>query len=98
VAENAQVLSIALFFVACMVLFSLMHADFLTSRQLPEHPPPGRADPDRGGRHDLRHHHGGIDLSVGSQVALVNAVAAMLLAAGMPWPLVVGPDAGLRAP
>jgi simple sugar transport system permease protein len=32
---------------------------------------------------------GGIDLSVGSQVALVNALAAILLAAGFPWPLVL---------
>jgi simple sugar transport system permease protein len=33
----------------------------------------------------------GIDLSVGSQVALVNAVCAMLLAAGLPWvPVVIG--------
>ncbi|MGE3872869.1 MAG: ABC transporter permease [Parvibaculaceae bacterium] len=32
---------------------------------------------------------GGIDLSVGSVVALVNASAAMLLQAGMPWPLAV---------
>lgn len=32
---------------------------------------------------------GGIDLSVGSQVALVNAVAAIVLAMGYPWPVVV---------
>jgi simple sugar transport system permease protein len=32
---------------------------------------------------------GGIDLSVGSQVALVNAVAAIILAMGYPWPLAV---------
>ena len=33
----------------------------------------------------------GIDLSVGSQVALVNAICAMLLAAGLPWvPVVAG--------
>ena len=32
---------------------------------------------------------GGIDLSVGSIVALVNAVAAILLSNGLPWPLVV---------
>lgn len=32
---------------------------------------------------------GGIDLSVGSTVALVNALAAILLQAGLPWPLVV---------
>jgi simple sugar transport system permease protein len=32
---------------------------------------------------------GGIDLSVGSTVALVNALAAITLQAGVPWPLVV---------
>jgi simple sugar transport system permease protein len=32
---------------------------------------------------------GGIDLSVGSTVALVNALAAIALQAGLPWPLVV---------
>ena len=32
---------------------------------------------------------GGIDLSVGSMLALVNALAALALQAGMPWPLVI---------
>jgi simple sugar transport system permease protein len=32
---------------------------------------------------------GGIDLSVGSVLALVNAVAAIFLQAGIPWPLVI---------
>ena len=32
---------------------------------------------------------GGIDLSVGSVLALVNALAAIALGAGVPWPLVV---------
>jgi simple sugar transport system permease protein len=32
---------------------------------------------------------GGIDLSVGSTVALVNALAAILLQAALPWPIVV---------
>jgi simple sugar transport system permease protein len=32
---------------------------------------------------------GGIDLSIGSTVALVNALAAILLQATLPWPLVV---------
>ena len=31
----------------------------------------------------------GIDLSVGSVLALVNALAAISLQAGVPWPLVV---------
>ncbi len=32
---------------------------------------------------------GGIDLSVGSTIALVNALAAIALQAGLPWPVVV---------
>ena len=40
---------------------------------------------------------GGIDLSVGSTVALVNALAAIALQAGIPWPLVVLLMLGLGA-
>ena len=32
---------------------------------------------------------GGIDLSVGSIIALINAAAALLLRAGWQWPLVI---------
>jgi simple sugar transport system permease protein len=32
---------------------------------------------------------GGIDLSVGSTVALINALAAIMLQAGLPWPIAV---------
>ena len=37
----------------------------------------------------------GIDLSVGSVLALVNALAAISLQAGVAWPLVVVADAGV---
>jgi len=40
---------------------------------------------------------GGIDLSVGSTVALINALAAISLQAGLPWPLVVALMLGLGA-
>ena len=40
---------------------------------------------------------GGIDLSVGSVLALVNALAAISLQAGVPWPLVVVADAAASA-
>jgi simple sugar transport system permease protein len=40
---------------------------------------------------------GGIDLSVGSTVALVNALAAIALQAGLPWPLTVVLMLGLGA-
>lgn len=89
-AENAQVLSILAFFVACMIVFAIGSDTFLTV---------GNA------LNVLRQAApilvvavamtfvivtAGIDLSVGSQVGLVNAVCAILLAGGWPWiPVVV---------
>jgi simple sugar transport system permease protein len=86
---NAQVLSIAVFFAACFIFFSLTTDAFLTAGNL---------------LNLLRQSApllivavamtfvittGGIDLSVGSTVALVNALAAIALRADWPWPLVV---------
>lgn len=89
-SEHAQVLSIAGFFLACILFFATMTDAFLTSVNL---------------LNVLRQAApilivavamtyviitAGIDLSVGSQVALINAVAAIVLSAGwVPWPLVV---------
>ena len=88
-AENAQVLSIAFFFVMCLVFFSVFTDTFLTIGNF---------------LNVLRQAApilivavamtfviitAGIDLSVGSQVALINAVAAIALAAGFAWPVVV---------
>jgi simple sugar transport system permease protein len=82
--ENAQLLSIAAFFLVCMVFFAVGTDTFLTAGNI---------------LNVLRQAApvlvvavamtfviitGGIDLSVGSQVALVNAVAAILMAAGVP--------------
>jgi len=88
-AEHAQVLSISFFFIACVVFFSATTSTFLTSANL---------------LNVLRQAApilvvavamtfviitAGIDLSVGSQVALINAVAAITLATGIaPWPVV----------
>lgn len=87
--EHAQVLSIAFFFTVCVVFFSLSTDVFLTSGNL---------------LNILRQAApilivavamtfviitAGIDLSVGSQVALVNASAAIVLSMGVPWPMVV---------
>lgn len=89
ISEHAQVLSIAVFFLACMTLFSIGSDTFLTLGNI---------------LNVLRQAApilvvaiamtfviitGGIDLSVGSQVALINAVAAIVMAMGYPWPLVV---------
>lgn len=88
-AEKAQVLSIAFFFVVCVAFFSIATDVFLTPGNL---------------LNVLRQAApilivavamtfviitAGIDLSVGSQVALINASAALTLSFGVPWPLVV---------
>ena len=87
--EQAQVLSIAFFFVVCVIFFSLSTDVFMTAGNL---------------LNILRQAApilivavamtfviitAGIDLSVGSQVALINASAAITLSYGLPWPLVV---------
>jgi simple sugar transport system permease protein len=88
-ATHAQLLSIAAFFVAMVVIFSATSSAFLTAGNL---------------LNLLRQAApilivavamtfvittGGIDLSVGSTVALINALAAIGLQAGIAWPLVV---------
>lgn len=86
---HAPVLSIAAFFVAVCLYFSLTTDAFLSDRNL---------------LNLLRQSApilivavamtfvittGGIDLSVGSTLALVNALAAIAIAADIPWPLVI---------
>lgn len=86
---HAQVLSISFFFTVCVVFFSVATDVFLTVGNL---------------LNILRQAApilivavamtfviitAGIDLSVGSQVALVNATAAIVLSYGLPWPVVV---------
>jgi simple sugar transport system permease protein len=99
--EHAQVLSIALFFALCCILFATLSPFFLMPENL---------------LNVLRQlapllvtavgmtfviTTGGIDLSVGSIIALTNAVCAMALQAGIPWPattllvLLLGALAGL---
>ena len=85
----AGVVSIAVFFVVMVVVFSLITDTFLTQANL---------------LNILRQiaplmivavamtfviTTAGIDLSVGSVLALVNALAAISLQAGVPWPAVV---------
>lgn len=86
---HAQVLSITFFFTVCVFFFSVATDVFLTVGNL---------------LNILRQAApilivavamtfviitAGIDLSVGSQVALVNATAAIVLSYGLPWPVVV---------
>ncbi|TPW30005.1 ABC transporter permease [Martelella alba] len=87
--ENAQVLSIAFFFLVCVVFFSVMTTTFLTAGNLLNVVRQAAPILIVAVAMTFVIITSGIDLSVGSIVALVNAVAAMLLAAGIPWPLVV---------
>jgi simple sugar transport system permease protein len=89
VAEHAQVLSIALFFAACMILFSVLSPTFLTVGNILNIVRQAAPVLIVAVAMTLVITTAGIDLSVGSTVALVNAVAAIALAAGIGWPVVV---------
>ena len=85
--EHAQVLSIAAFFALCCAVFAFASPVFLLPgnllnlvRQLAP-----MLMVAVGMTFVITT--GGIDLSVGSTVALVNALVAIALAAGMPWPV-----------
>ena len=88
-SHNAQVSSIAVFLMVCIIGFSLSTDAFFTSSNL---------------LNLLRQSAplmivavamtfvittGGIDLSVGSSMALANALIAIILAHGTPWPAAV---------
>jgi simple sugar transport system permease protein len=89
VSEHAQVISIAVFFVACLVFFSSTTDTFLTLGNILNVVRQAAPILIVAVAMTLVIITGGIDLSVGSQVALVNAVAAILMAMGYPWPVVL---------
>ncbi|MDQ0455699.1 ABC transporter permease [Rhizobium paknamense] len=89
IAENAQVLSIAVFFLACMLFFSVTTDTFLTAGNLLNVVRQAAPILIVSIAMTLVIITGGIDLSVGSMVALINAIGAIGLAAGYPWPLVL---------
>ncbi len=89
IADHAQVLSIALFFLGCIVLFSLLTPTFLTAGNIMNVIRQAAPILIVAVAMTLVITTAGIDLSVGSTVALVNAVAAIALAGGMGWPLAV---------
>lgn len=89
ISEHAQVMSITVFFVACFVFFSAMSETFMTFGNILNVVRQAAPILIVAIAMTLVIITGGIDLSVGSQVALVNAVAAILLAMGYPWPLVL---------
>ena len=84
VAENAQLLSIAAFFVLCLVFFSVGTDTFLTAGNILNVLRQAAPVLVVAVAMALVIITGGIDLSVGSQVALVNAVAAILMQQGIP--------------
>jgi simple sugar transport system permease protein len=84
---HAQVASIAVFFIVCCILFSAATPTFLTTanvlnilRQLAPMLVVAIAM-------TFVIATGGIDLSVGSVVALTNSLAAILMQAGLSWPI-----------
>jgi simple sugar transport system permease protein len=89
VAEHAQVLSIALFFAACIIFFGLMTPTFLTTGNILNVIRQAAPILIVAVAMTLVITTAGIDLSVGSTVALVNAVVAIFMAQGMDWPLAV---------
>jgi simple sugar transport system permease protein len=88
-SEHAQVLSITVFFLACLVFFSATTDTFLTLGNILNVVRQAAPILVVAVAMTLVIITGGIDLSVGSQVALVNAVAAIIMAMGYPWPTVV---------
>ncbi|MEM0907267.1 MAG: ABC transporter permease [Pseudomonadota bacterium] len=89
IAEHAQVLSIATFLLACILIFSLGTESFLTTGNLLNVVRQAAPLLVLAVAMTFVITTGGIDLSVGSHVALINAVAAIAIAAGVPWPLTV---------
>ena len=86
---NGSVGSIALFFLVVVVLFSATTADFLTLGNILNILRQSAPLLIVAGAMTLVITTGGIDLSVGSILALVSALCAILIQAGLPWVLVV---------
>jgi simple sugar transport system permease protein len=88
-ASNAQLLSIAGFFCIMVLIFSIVSPAFLTAGNLLNLIRQASPSFTVAIAMTFVITTGGIDLSVGSTVALINASAAIALQAGWPWPLVV---------
>jgi simple sugar transport system permease protein len=89
VAANAQVLSIGGFLLTMVILFSGITDAFLTTGNLLNVLRQTAPMIIVAVAMTLVITTGGIDLSVGSTVALINALAAITLGTDLPWPLVV---------
>jgi len=87
--SHAHVLSIALFFVLCCVVFASLSSVFLEPGNMLNILRQAAPNLIIGIAMTLVITTGGIDLSVGSIVALVNSMAAVLLKSGFDWPITV---------
>ncbi len=87
---NGSVGSIALFFLAVVVLFSFTSEDFLTLPNILNILRQSAPLLTVAVAMTLVITTGGIDLSVGSILALISALCAILIHAGMPWILAAG--------
>jgi simple sugar transport system permease protein len=87
--SHAQLLSIAGFFLIMVVIFSIASPVFLSTGNLLNLVRQTAPILIVAVAMTFVITTGGIDLSVGSVVALINASAAILLQVGMPWPLAV---------
>jgi simple sugar transport system permease protein len=85
---NAHVLSIAAFLLACCALFTAINGVFISTGNLLNLLRQAAPTLIVSVAMTFVITTGGIDLSVGSIIALVNASAALLLRAGWQWPLV----------
>jgi simple sugar transport system permease protein len=86
---NGSVVSIALFFLVVCVVFSLITGAFLTAPNLLNIIRQSAPLLIVAGAMTFVITTGGIDLSVGSVLALVATLSAVLLQAGVPWPIVI---------
>ncbi|WOI57790.1 ABC transporter permease [Palleronia sp. LCG004] len=89
VTDYAQVLSIATFFIVCLVFFGAMSDVFLSTANLLNIVRQAAPILVVAVAMTLVITTAGIDLSVGSQVAFVNALTAITIAAGVPWPIAI---------
>lgn len=88
-SDQAQVLSIALFFALCILFFSATTTTFLTSGNLLNIVRQAAPILIVAVAMTLVIATAGIDLSVGSTVALINALAAIVMTLGVGWPATV---------
>src|SRR4051795_7615438 len=86
---NGSVVSIALFFIVVCVVFSMITGTFLTTPNLLNIVRQSAPLLIVAAAMTFVITTGGIDLSVGSVLALAATLSAVLLHAGLPWPLVV---------